>query len=271
MSLMNQEKVHGYLKGFKNLYLSTTINGLPSLTCLPFETKLDALDDVLIVIRLVKNSIEYNQLLFNKNCCLLLGTTDDQIKIYGKAQVQPSIDVNEINKEEKDELAIFTVNPDQIVHEKDGKSTILLDKELKVTKNLIKGNFSTEFKFWFQITRAPFFTATIMPILLGIILAWVLNDSFSGLFAIMTLVAGIFIHAGTNLINDFFDQRTDNLNDNSTPFSGGSRTIQLRLATQEKILFSAVTSFVIGNTISNLNFYFGCRNVFSIFLYSWSN
>lgn len=94
--------------------------------------------------------------------------------------------------------------------------------------------------YWFLLVRAPFFTATVAPILLGTAVAatHLPNGLFSlnwGLF-FLTLVAGILIHAGVNVLNDYFDHvsRGDDINQEFTPVNGGSRVIQAGLVSSHK-------------------------------------
>ena len=246
MSLSVQETINDYIKKHNVANLATTINGLPSITCLPYQTKIDKMGNEIITFKLLKNSIEYSQIEFNKNCCLVLGSDCEEMKIYGKAVLIEQCNIQEIFKEWNNSYGYLEIIPEKITLRIDNKKIETDFKQSGIQRETIISNVITEWRFWFRITRAPFFTATIMPILLGIVLAWVLTDSFSIEFTILTLTAGILIHAGTNLINDFYDQRTDNFNENVTPFNGGSQTIQLRLASQEKILFSAIMSFVLG-------------------------
>ncbi|MBA3532381.1 MAG: prenyltransferase, partial [Ardenticatenales bacterium] len=53
--------------------------------------------------------------------------------------------------------------------------------------------------------RAPYFAAIALPILLGSAIAWAKQGWLdAGLFA-LSLLAGSFLQAGTNMTNDFFD------------------------------------------------------------------
>jgi 1,4-dihydroxy-2-naphthoate octaprenyltransferase len=81
---------------------------------------------------------------------------------------------------------------------------------------------------WMVITRAPFLTAIIVPILLGA--AWVAQQRLVVLFPMGTfwliLLAGIFLHIAANTFNDYFDWRsgTDQVNNNNyfLPYSGAA-------------------------------------------------
>ncbi len=89
---------------------------------------------------------------------------------------------------------------------------------------------------WFVITRAPFLTASIIPILVAA--AWVVAQGTAspfpwGLF-FLTLFGGVALHVAANTFNDYFDWRSgsDPLNnDYFLPYSGGSRSIELGLIT----------------------------------------
>src|SRR5919106_5046263 len=75
-----------------------------------------------------------------------------------------------------------------------------------------------------RTTRAPFLTATIVPILLGVAVA-ALDGRWSLFLAGLTLLAGSFVHLGLNIANDVFDTTSgaDAANTTPTQFSGGSR------------------------------------------------
>jgi len=109
-------------------------------------------------------------------------------------------------------------------------------------------------KLWIKAVRAPFFTATIIPILLGTAIAWSeTNVMHWGLF-ILTLLGGVLIHAGVNLINDYYDHRSRNdwVNETPTPFSGGSRVIQNQSIKPAHILYTALICFGLGAIIGLL-------------------
>lgn len=106
-------------------------------------------------------------------------------------------------------------------------------------------------KIWIKAIRAPFFTATIIPILLGSVAAWCDTSRFLWLRFWLALFGGVLIHAGTNLANDYFDHLSgcDEANKNPTPFSGGSRVIQEGLIPARGILKAFIICFVSGGAI----------------------
>ncbi len=65
-------------------------------------------------------------------------------------------------------------------------------------------------KLYLMELRAPFFTATIVPILLGTAIAFNLNYSINWLYFALTLLGGLLLHGGANVINDYFDHKSQN-------------------------------------------------------------
>jgi 1,4-dihydroxy-2-naphthoate octaprenyltransferase len=107
---------------------------------------------------------------------------------------------------------------------------------------------ASKMKTWLAEVRAPFFTATIVPILLGGTIAWARTGAFHlGLF-LLTMLGGLLLHAGTNVANDYFDHRsgTDDMNvEFVRPFTGGSRMIQSGLLTPREVISGALAAFAL--------------------------
>lgn len=101
-------------------------------------------------------------------------------------------------------------------------------------------------KLLIQALRAPFFTATLAAVFVGSAVAW--NDgAFRWDLFFITLIAAVAVHAGTNVLNDYFDHifRADDLQEHPTPFSGGSRVIQERKMSPPMVLWLAIGGYVI--------------------------
>lgn len=107
------------------------------------------------------------------------------------------------------------------------------------------------FKIWLKSIRAPFFTATIIPVLFGSVLAWRNIDHFAWFKFWLTMLGALFVHTATNLANDYFDHFSgcDQVNLTPTPFSGGSRVIQDGLIAPRKILGASLVCFIFGGAI----------------------
>lgn len=107
-------------------------------------------------------------------------------------------------------------------------------------------------KSWIKELRAPFFTASAVSIFLGTAIAWVKTDIFHLGYFLLTLLAGLLLHAGTNVLNDYFDHKSGNDEINREfirPFSGGSRMIQLGLLTPLEVLTGGFLLFFLGGSI----------------------
>jgi len=105
-------------------------------------------------------------------------------------------------------------------------------------------------KTWFDELRAPFFTGSIVPILLGTIIAWVRVATFHWGYFLLTLIGGVCLHAGTNVANDYFDHLSGADEHNYEfvrPFTGGSRMIQSGLMSPREVLTESLICFALGS------------------------
>lgn len=103
---------------------------------------------------------------------------------------------------------------------------------------------------WLVVTRAPFLTATLMPVITaGAWVGWWYSPGpFPWLMFVSALVGAAALHVSANTFNDYFDwtSGTDALNaDYFTPYSGGSRSIELGLISERGLYRVAVGSLVI--------------------------
>lgn len=134
-------------------------------------------------------------------------------------------------------------------------------------------------KKWIKGIRAPFFTASAIPVLVGTALAWNMTGKFSLYKFILVLVGVPLFNAGTNLANDYYDHKTgnDDINTSLTPFSGGSRVIQNGVIPAKHMLIGSFLFFGLGSVIGlylnaitpgNLVLYLGIFGLLSGFLYT---
>jgi 1,4-dihydroxy-2-naphthoate octaprenyltransferase len=105
-------------------------------------------------------------------------------------------------------------------------------------------------KLLVRATRAPFLTATIVPVLLGSALAWRDGYFYVGYF-LLALLGALAFHAATNVVNDYGDHKSgnDEANQELTPFSGGSRVIQDRILSPDQVLRLALVYYAVGIVI----------------------
>ena len=107
--------------------------------------------------------------------------------------------------------------------------TVLEFPENKVAESDLDALW-TKVRNWQVAVRLPFLTASIVPIVLGTAVAVLMSGAVRWDLFTLTLLAGLFIQAGTNVVNDYFDHKSGNDDANwefVRPFSGGSRAIQL--------------------------------------------
>jgi 1,4-dihydroxy-2-naphthoate octaprenyltransferase len=92
----------------------------------------------------------------------------------------------------------------------------------------------------------------VVPVLLGTLIAWQGVGAFHGGYFILTLIAAMSLHAGTNIANDYFDHRSGNDPVNVefvSPFTGGSRLIQEGLLSPRGVLMESLLFFALGSAI----------------------
>ena len=96
-----------------------------------------------------------------------------------------------------------------------------------------------------RTTRLPFLTATIVPVMLGILIA-ASHGSFDLVSAVLTVIGASFAQLAINVSNDVFDtaQGADDANVTPTQFSGGSRVIQYGLVSFRQMATLAFAFYV---------------------------
>jgi|SRR5690348_10176791 len=104
---------------------------------------------------------------------------------------------------------------------------------------------------WKEAVRPLSLTASLIPLLLGGAIAFYTIHTFNIMLFLLTLIGGVMIQAGTNMINDWKDAERDNENvEGIRPFTGGSRMIQLGLVSRSDMGFFGIVlstiSFLIG-------------------------
>lgn len=108
---------------------------------------------------------------------------------------------------------------------------------------------------WIVKLRAPFFTADLVPVCLGIAIAWARTGAFNVWYFLLTLVGAVCINAGTNMTNDYFDHTwgSDEVNTEfANPFTGGSRLIQMGIVKPKTFLWQGIGLFAIASLIGLL-------------------
>lgn len=94
---------------------------------------------------------------------------------------------------------------------------------------------------WKEAVRPLSLTASLIPLLLGGAVAFFILGTLNWPLFLLTLVGGVMVQAGTNMINDWKDADRDNENvEGIRPFTGGSRMIQLGLIARADMGFFGI-------------------------------
>lgn len=100
-------------------------------------------------------------------------------------------------------------------------------------------------RMWWMATRPFSFTASMTPVTLGAVLA-AYDGHWNWLLFAITLVGSVAIHAGTNLINDYYDWRKGT----DTPDSlGPNRALQEGMLTPQQVFWGGLFCFALGSAL----------------------
>src|SRR5713226_10729520 len=106
-----------------------------------------------------------------------------------------------------------------------------------------------------RIMRVPFLQATLIPVILGGVIAWQFVKVFRWDLFLLTLLGAILIQKATNMFNDYFDFKSGNdlQVKHQNPFAGGGRILTAGLVKPSTHILVATTCLVLGSLIG---FYF---------------
>lgn len=100
-------------------------------------------------------------------------------------------------------------------------------------------------RVWWMATRPFSFTASVVPVTLGAVLA-AYDGAFDLWLFALTLIGSVLIHAGTNLANDYYDWKKGA----DTPESlGPNRALQEGMLTPQQVFIGALICFGVGSLI----------------------
>ena len=98
---------------------------------------------------------------------------------------------------------------------------------------------------WWMAVRPFSFTASVTPVVLGTVIA-AYDGYWNTLYCLLALVGSVAIHAGTNLINDYYDWKKGT----DTPQSlGPNRPMRDGLITPRQVFIAALLCFGVGSLI----------------------
>ena len=146
--------------------------------------------------------------------------------------------------------------------------TEIIDKEVTINISLL-----TKMVKWLAITRLPFSTASIFPVLLtASYFAFAGDNLFNTINLLLCIFSILFAHLSVNVFNDYFDY-IDGTDEANTGYfqqlSGGSRAIELGLIdakkTKKLAIFLCSIAILLGIILSFNIFY---KNLISVFIIS---
>ena len=108
---------------------------------------------------------------------------------------------------------------------------------------------------YFLATRPKFFTASVLPVVLGTAWGAVVAGQLDFVAAVLALLATVAVHAGSNVFNDVADELNGTDRNNAGrihPFTGGSRFIQNGVLTLEQMKRWALVLFAGGIVLGML-------------------
>ncbi|NLC53131.1 MAG: prenyltransferase [Firmicutes bacterium] len=100
-------------------------------------------------------------------------------------------------------------------------------------------------KLWAQALRVHFISASLIPVLLGTVVARS-ETPISGWRFLLVLVGVGCYHGGANLINDLYDEEADRQNQQPSLFNGGSRVLPNNLVSAEQMKKAAALCYALG-------------------------
>ncbi len=98
--------------------------------------------------------------------------------------------------------------------------------------------FGNRFKRAFFATRPKFFTASVLPVVVGTALGAKAIGELAWVTALLAIVATVLVHAASNVLNDVGDDITGADAPNTGriyPFTGGSRFIQAGILSRDEM------------------------------------
>ena len=112
--------------------------------------------------------------------------------------------------------------------------------------SMSKASAPSRYAVWFQAVRAPFFTAAVMPVFLAAAYALSVKWPIDWIIFTLAILGMVFLHAGTNCINDYCD--FNNGVDKKTTF-GSSRVLVDGLMPPRHMLIESLILFALGSGI----------------------
>jgi 1,4-dihydroxy-2-naphthoate polyprenyltransferase len=106
---------------------------------------------------------------------------------------------------------------------------------------------------WIQALRLHYVPTSILPAILGSVIAWVTYREFNVWYFILVVIGVTVHHMGLNMIDDVFDylHSVDRLpGEEKNPYTGGSGVLTGGLLSTGQVLSAAIFCYLVGITIT---------------------
>lgn len=100
-------------------------------------------------------------------------------------------------------------------------------------------------KAWLTLIRLPFQTVGLLPLTLGMLVAWSLGYPLNWVVLTLGNLAIVLIMLVTYLAGEYYDFEGDSLNKEFNMFSGGTRVLQARLLPRRHALIGTYIAFAL--------------------------
>ncbi|OLS19439.1 MAG: 1,4-dihydroxy-2-naphthoate octaprenyltransferase [Candidatus Heimdallarchaeota archaeon LC_2] len=112
-------------------------------------------------------------------------------------------------------------------------------------------SLSVKTKYWYNLLRLPLLLFSLIPLFVGSVLADPHSRNFEINLLILEIITLIFFQSAANLLNDYFDHKSDS-DDYAvihTKLNAGSRFLQLGLINQDQVKNYSLLSLILGGFI----------------------
>ncbi len=103
----------------------------------------------------------------------------------------------------------------------------------------------SQLKSWVTLSRIPFHTVGILPLILGVVIAWSEGFALRWDVIILSIVAVILIMLVTYYGGEYFDYETDSINTSYNKFSGGTRALFSKVVPRRHVLIATYVCLVL--------------------------
>ena len=103
---------------------------------------------------------------------------------------------------------------------------------------------------WFRVIRIKFLLASVIAVCLGLAINWWQNQTIDIMYAILTFVGVMALHASVDLLNDYWDfKRHIDTKTQRTKFSGGTGVLPEGLLKPNDVYKAGIIFLVIGSAV----------------------